>query len=272
MGLRAVGMVLAHEVAPARARLVQRRAEGDAQHVAGRAALFGAVAGAHGGDRSGIDAEDARHLVKEHDLARGQAVVGHRDQVQPFQHVHQHRVGGREHRGHPPGPQVEARHVAAGKVEDLRRVPFLGPGDLEDAAEGRDLFPRDAAVGLGDLGAQRDHGDGKGDRPFRRNRGAATHQRGHAVEDALPEATRLRQARRRGARRVRNIVHAGQGSGNRGRRKDAITERARCYCPGPFPSGQDRESARTSNPPRESVPIRQIPAARETARSRGSRR
>ena len=39
----------------------------------------------------------------------------------------------------------------------------LGPRDLEDAAEGRDLLARDAAIGLGDLGAQRDHADGEGD-------------------------------------------------------------------------------------------------------------
>ena len=36
--------------------------------------------------------------------------------------------------------------------------PFLGPGDLEDAAEGRDLLAGDAAVGLGDWVAADDDG------------------------------------------------------------------------------------------------------------------
>ena len=89
----------------------------------------------------------------------------------------------------------------------MGRVAFLGAGDLEDAAEGRDLLARDAAVGLGDLRAQRDHADGEGDRAFRRHgRARAPHQRGQPITDTLPEPAGRGQVRRRVGGK-REVVH-----------------------------------------------------------------
>ena len=61
---------------------------------------------------------------------------------------------------------IKARHILTGEVEDAGGVLKLGLINCEDAAEGGDLIPRHLAVGLGDLGPQRDDGDGEADGQF----------------------------------------------------------------------------------------------------------
>ena len=73
-----------------------------------------------------------------------------------------------EHPRDAAGVILETGHVLAGKVKDPRRPLLIRFGDLEHFAKGGHLIAGHQPIGLGHLGAKRDHRDGKGDRAFGR--------------------------------------------------------------------------------------------------------
>jgi len=167
----------------------------DPQHVMGIGIGIGHEAADERAKAAIPQPEDRGNLTQEGILMRVIVAIGHGDVEKPLHQVDQDRIAGPEHAGDAARVKVIARHILPGEIEDpagLRRV--LGR-DGEDLAEGGDLVAGDAAVGLGHLGAQRDHRDGEGDRAFRRRPQAvedgrqplALGQGGNGLGDAGPE-------------------------------------------------------------------------------------
>ncbi len=90
------------------------------------------------------------------------------DIKKPLHQIAKRPAGLGKHRGDFAGIAVKPRNILTRKVEDTGGVVFFCGGDREYFPKGGDLVPGHAPVGLGHLGTQRNHRDGKGDRTFGR--------------------------------------------------------------------------------------------------------
>ena len=97
-----------------------------------------------------------------------QRVVGLGDVEQALEHVLEQLAVALEHGGELLGIGLVAGHVLLGEIEHAGDVLHLAVGHLEHFLEGVDLVHGDDAVGLGHLGAERDHADGEGHLVLRR--------------------------------------------------------------------------------------------------------
>ena len=193
-GTRPVGVVFAHQTAPAGAGFVNGGVRGQAQHDMGRGLGLGIVAGDDGGQPLGRDAEDLGHVLQHFMFGGVQRAIGGADDDHALDHVVQHRIACREHARDPPRPGVVSGNVLPGQIEDAAGVLFLGPGDGEDAPERGHFRALDPAIGLGHLGGKRDHGNGEGHRFLGwRGRFLGADKGRHAVNDPPPEAARRRK-------------------------------------------------------------------------------
>ena len=168
---------------------------GDAQHVVGVALGVGDELGADAQELAVGELEDGGDAGEELVLLGVVVAVGHGDVEQPLEEVAELRRAVAEHPADPAGVVLEARDVLAGEVVDAGDVGLLLVGDDEDLAEGRDLVAGDEAVGLGDLGAERDGGDGEAHGLLGRGpqaleeagQGLAALEAGQGLGDARPD-------------------------------------------------------------------------------------
>ena len=128
----------------------------------------GDMACAQGAELAFAHAKNAGNLAQEIILAIVIAAIGHGDMEQPLHQVAEHAGVQREHPGDPAGIFVKSRHILPCEVEHAGGFGFGFGRDVEHFAKGAHFVAGDLPVSFGHFRAQRDNGDGKGDRAFRR--------------------------------------------------------------------------------------------------------
>ncbi len=161
-----VGVRFAHHAAPGGARLIQRRIGRKFQQIKRIGRRTTHEPRLHRAKTGRAQAEDLGDRAQERVLGRVQVAIRQRDVKQPLKQVAQHRIARREQRGDLAGIGVEPGDVLPRQIEHPRGMRFIRGRDGKDGAEHRHLVARHNAVGLGQLGPQRDHADGKGDAAF----------------------------------------------------------------------------------------------------------
>lgn len=192
-------MIVAHGGLPGGAGFLDTGLRRHAEDIIGIARRIGHIAGADGAETGFAHPEDLGDIPQEFIFARVIAAIGHGNVEQAFQHIGQHALVIVEHGADLGGIGIIARHILPGQVEHLCGIAFFLGRDVKHLAEGRHFVAGHFAIGLGHLGPQGDHGDGKGHRAFGaglgraaqaikdRSKAFALHQCRDGFEDAGPD-------------------------------------------------------------------------------------
>ena len=161
--LSLVGMVLARQLAPGAAHRIVAGRVGDAEHGIGVGGVGAEIFLADAREGGIVEAEDARHIGDVFGFLVDDAAIGLGDVEQAVEQFLEDGGVGGEHAGDLARIRLVSGGGFARLVEHPGDVPDLGRRHLEDLAEGGDLVPGHHAVGLGELGAEGDDGDGEAD-------------------------------------------------------------------------------------------------------------
>ena len=125
--------------------------------------------------------EQTGHMSQKLLLVGMEFAVGERDVEQSFEHILQEPAVLPQEIRKLPGIGFVAGDIVLGGIEDARHASHLARGHIEHLLECLHLVACDHAVGLGHLGAERNHADGEGELMLRREQRNVV----LAVEDAV---------------------------------------------------------------------------------------
>ncbi len=189
---QSVGVVLPDQPSPSLAHGGVVRLPRDPEHRIGIDLIAARMGGMDAGEGRIVEAEQPGHLRQIGMFGGMDDPVRLGDMEQCVEELLEHRRFVGEHTRDLPRIGFEPARILAGEIEQTPDILALLRRDLKQLAKDSDLVSGDPSVGLGHLGAERDHRDGKGG--FRR---VAVFRRfgGHSIHGVTGHGAQQRSQR-----------------------------------------------------------------------------